>query len=263
MKQIKNKFGILAESHGQDRKHKEEITIFKNPGKNQQRNKEKTILEVLGQALRKQKTCKTKQNNISELFLESPQMPRPRKNQKNKNNISELFLSHPKFQDLEKTKKKQYFRILSEDTPKSKTSKKPKKTKKIKYFRTLSEDTPKSKTSGKLFFFVFFGFLQVFVKRLEILFFFVFFGFLQVFVKRLEILFFLFFLIFCRIFGFLPEGLSQDLQNIAFFISYWFSAGMFQFSFSRCPLLVLWRAFGSIELAEYVWANIFKKYIFT
>ena len=216
MKQIKNKFGILGESHGQDRKHKE-ITIFKNPAENQQRNKENNILEVLGQALRKQKTCRKQKK----LFQNS-------------------FLSHPKCQDLEKTKKKQkkqYFRTLLEspqiprprkNQKKTKKTKKPKKTKKQKkqYFRTLSEDTPKSKTSGKLFFFVFFcffGFLQVFVKRLEILFFFVFF----------------FFFVFCRVFGFLPEGLSQDLQNIAFFISFWFSAGLFQFSFSRCPLLVL------------------------
>ena len=234
MKQIKNKFGILGESHGQDRKHKE-ITIFKNPAENQQRNKENNILEVLGQALRKQKTCR-KQTNISELFLESPpnaktskkpkktkkkqyfrtllespQMPRPRKNQKKqkkqkkKNNISELFLSHPKCQDLEKNKKK-----------------------KKQYFRTLSEDTPKSKTSGKLFFLFFFLFFLVFCRFLSRALKYCFFCF-----------FFGFFLVFCRVFGFLPEGLSQDLQNIAFFISIWFSAGLFQFSFSRCPLLVL------------------------
>ena len=127
MKQIKNKFGILGESHGQDRKHKEEITIFKNPAENQQRNKENNILEVLGQALRKQKnlqktkkiifqnsfwrhpkfqdlektkkTKRTKQNNISELFLETPQIPGPGKTKKTKrtkkNNISELFLETP------------------------------------------------------------------------------------------------------------------------------------------------------------------------
>ena len=114
MKQIKNKFGILGESHGQDRKHKEEITIFKNPAENQQRNKENNILEVLGQALRKQKTCRKQKK--TELFLESPPIPRPGKNQK-KN---------------KRTKKKQYFRTLSGDTPNSKTWKKPKKNKRTK-----------------------------------------------------------------------------------------------------------------------------------
>ena len=76
-------------------------------------------------------------------------MPRPRKNQKKqkKNNISELFLSHPKCQDLEKTKKN-------------------KKKQKDQYFRTLSEDTPKSKTSGKLFF-LFFLFFLVFCRFLS------------------------------------------------------------------------------------------------
>ena len=82
-------------------------------------------------------------------------MPRPRKNQKNKkkNNISELFLSHPKCQDLEKTKKKQ---------------------KKKQYFRTLSEDTPKSKTPGFFFFLVFCRFLS---RALKYCFFFLFFWF--------------------------------------------------------------------------------------
>ena len=72
-------------------------------GQKAQRNKENNILEILGQALRKQKICRKK------IFQNS-------------------FLSHPKFQDLEKkkTKKKnqknQYFRILSGDAPNSKTS---------------------------------------------------------------------------------------------------------------------------------------------
>ena len=138
MKQIKNTFGILGESHGQDRKHKEEITIFKNSAENQQRNQENNILEVLGQALRKQKKPaenqkkiifqnsflshskfqdlqkkkkqKNQKNNISELFLESPQIPRPGKNQKKpkepkKPIFQNSFWRHPKFQDLEKTKK--------------------------------------------------------------------------------------------------------------------------------------------------------------
>ena len=42
------------------------------------------------------KTKRTQKNIISELFLETPQIPRPRKNQKKKKNIiSELFLETP------------------------------------------------------------------------------------------------------------------------------------------------------------------------
>ena len=160
-------------------------------------------------------------------------MPRPRKTQK-------------------KQKKKQYFRTLLESPQMPRPRKKHKNQKKTKK-NNISElflktpQSPRPLENCFFCFFCFFGFLQVFVKSLEILFFF----------------FFFFFLVFCRVFGFLPEGLSQDLQNIAFFISIWFSAGLFQLSFSRCPLLVLWRAFGSIELAEYVWANMFKKCVFT
>ena len=53
-----------------------------------------------------EKKNKTKKNNISELFLESPQIPRPGKKNKTKKTIFQnSFSSHPKFQDLEKTKR--------------------------------------------------------------------------------------------------------------------------------------------------------------
>ena len=110
MKQIKNKFGILGESHGQDRKHKEEITIFKNPAENQQRNKENNILEVLGQALRKQKNLqKTKKKYFRTLSGDTPNSrtwKKPKKTKEPKKTIFQnSFWRHPKFQDLEKTKK--------------------------------------------------------------------------------------------------------------------------------------------------------------
>ena len=163
----------MGESHGQDRKHKEEITIFKNPAENQQRNKENNILEVLGQALRKQKNLqKTKNNNISELFLESPQIPRPGKNQKKtkepKNTIFQnSFLSHPKFQDLEKTKKtkrtkrtkKNIFQNSFLSHPKFQDLEKTKKTKRNKK-ANISElflETPQiPRPLENCFFFVFF-----------------------------------------------------------------------------------------------------------
>ena len=153
MKQIKNKFGILGESHGQDRKHKEEITIFKNPAENQKRNKENNFLEVLGQALRKKakKTCRKlkqpKKTIFQNSFLSHPKFQDLGKTKKQKNQKKTIFqnsfLNHPKFQDLEKTKKQ--------------------KNKKKQYFKTLSGDTPNSKTSGKLFLFFFWfsaGFCQ-------------------------------------------------------------------------------------------------------
>ena len=45
------------------------------------------------------KTKRTKKTIISELFLETPQIPRPRKKQK-KTLFQNSFLRHPKFQDL-------------------------------------------------------------------------------------------------------------------------------------------------------------------
>ena len=225
MKQIKNKFGILGESHGQDRKHKEEITIFKNPAENQQRNKENNILEVLRQALRKpKKTCRKHKIIFQNSFLSHPKFQdlEKTKNQKNQKIFQNSFLSHPKFQDLERTKKtkrtkKTNISELFLETPQIPRPGKNKKTKEPKnqYFRTLSGDTPNSKTSGNMFFFCFFcfffGFLQVFVKRLEILFLFST-GFLVFFLRACpgtsRILFSLF------LFGFLQDCFNFLSQGV-------------------------------------------------